>query len=57
MKVETQQRRWWVKNFMRKLLPTCGDCKKGKVRYSGEDWTGTHWKSIYECDHCHKEFV
>ena len=49
--------RWWIKNFMRKLLPTCGECKIGKVRYAGEDWTGELWLSIYECDYCHKQFI
>lgn len=54
---EIQSQNWWIKNFMRKLLPTCYKCKIGKIRYSGENWTGKVWLSIYECDYCHEEFI
>ena len=42
--------------FRKHLLPKCPKCSVGRIRYSGEDWTGRVWMSVYECDKCKAEF-
>ena len=44
----------WIRKH---LLPRCPKCPEGRIRYSGEDWTGRVWLSIYECDRCQNEFI
>ncbi len=44
--------------FLRNLFTIeCPKCKKGRVIYIGDDWTGHIWISIYECNKCKTEFV
>ena len=48
-----------IVRFFRNLLTTeCPKCKKGRVRYIGDDRTAGHvWISVYECNKCKTEFV
>jgi len=47
-----------VVRFFRNLFTSeCPKCKKGRVRYIGDDWTGHTWISVYECNKCKNEFV
>ena len=47
-----------VVRFFRNLLTTeCPKCKKGRVKYIGDDWTGHTWISVYACDKCKSEFI
>lgn len=44
----------WVSEMMACECPNCG---KRKLYYSGDDWTGRVWISIYKCNNCKKEYV
>lgn len=47
-----------VVRFFRNLFTSeCHKCKKGRIRYIGDDWTGNVWLNVYECDKCKEEFV
>lgn len=35
----------------------CSKCKKGRVRYVGEDRLGRAWISVYQCDNCKETFI
>lgn len=67
LKEYTQRKNWTfsrlrigsvVVRFFRNLFTSeCSKCKKGRVRYIGDDWTGDVWISVYECNKCKNEFV
>lgn len=47
-----------IVHFFKNILTTeCLKCKKGRVRYIGDDWTGHVWIGVYECNKCKTEFV
>lgn len=47
-----------ISRFFKNLFSSeCHECKNGRVRYIGDDWTGKVWLGIYECNECKKEFV
>ena len=46
-----------IKGLWRRLSPCCPSCPKGRVHYSGENYTGRVWISIYQCGVCKKEFI
>ena len=47
-----------IVRFIKNLFTIqCPKCKKGRLRYIGDDWTGHTWISVYECSKCKTEFV
>ena len=47
-----------VGRFFRNLFTNeCPKCKIGRVSYIGDDWTGSVWISVYECNKCKSEYV
>lgn len=52
---EYLQRKNWA--FSNLFTSECPKCKKGRVRYIGDDWTGHTWISVYECNKCKTEFM
>jgi hypothetical protein len=45
------------RQWLRRGLPACTKCKTGRVRYAGEDFIGSVWINVYECDECEEKFV
>lgn len=44
--------------FFRNLFTIkCPKCKKGKVKYMGDDWNDSHYINVYECSKCKLEFI
>jgi hypothetical protein len=44
--------------FFRNLFTTkCPKCKKGRVKYIGDDWIGHTWISVYAYNKCKSEFI
>lgn len=35
----------------------CGKCKTGRIRYIGEEWIGSSWINVYECDTCGNKYI
>ena len=46
-----------VRFFKNLFTIQCPECKQGRVKYIGDDWTGHIWISVYECDNCKCEFI
>jgi len=47
-----------ILRFFRNIFTTeCPKCKKGRIKYIGDDWTGHIWINVYECNKCKTEFV
>ena len=67
LKEYTQRRNWAFRKlliesiiirFFRNLcISKCPKCKKGRVRYIGDDWRGHTWIRVYECNKCKHEFI